>query len=208
VLAHGRGQILSGDWQAARQSGDEVIAICERHGFSARIANGFHIRGLARARLGELDHGIDDCRRALDAWRGEDVVFTTPELAASLAELLVSAGRASEAAAVMDFIDTLVAGTDEAGELSECQRVRGIIHGANGDPESAERWLDAAITTARAQSALLFELRATTRLAEVLATQGRRADAARRLANVYGSFTEGHGTPDLTAAREVLDRLS
>lgn len=72
---------------------------------------------------------------------------------------------------------------------------------------TAERWLEAAVTTARGQSAALFELRATTRLAEVLVSQGREADAARRLGEVYASFTQGHGAPDLEDAKAVLDRV-
>lgn len=36
---------------------------------------------------------------------------------------------------------------------------------------------------------------------------GRREDARRALADVHGWFTEGFGTPDLRAARALLDDL-
>jgi hypothetical protein len=107
----------------------------------------------------------------------------------------------------MDDVDALVAGTDEAAWLSECQRIRGMIAAAEGDVAEAEHWLEAAIRTARGQGAVLLELRATARLAEALATQGHQAEAGRRLGEIYGSFTQGRGAPDLQDAKTVLERM-
>ena len=124
-----------------------------------------------------------------------------------LADLLLMAGRVAEAGAVLDDVDLLVSGTDEAVVLAECQRVRAMIAQASGDAAGAERWLETAITTARRQAARMFELRAATRLAELLESHDRRPEASRRLGEIYGSFTEGHRTPDLRAAKALLDRL-
>jgi predicted ATPase len=164
-------------------------------------------RGAARAHLGELEEGIEDFREGRAIWRGSGVVFHAPEHAAELAGLLLMAGRVAEGHAVLEDVEGLVAGTDEAACLAECQRLRGMIAVADGDVATAERWLNTAIATARGQGAALFELRAMTRLTELLATQGREADAVRRLGDVYASFTQGHGAPDLQEAKAVLDRL-
>jgi hypothetical protein len=182
-------------------------AICLEHGFTARLGNALMHRGAARAHLGELEEGIEDFREGRAIWRGSGVVFHAPEHAAELAGLLLMAGRVAEGHAVLEDVEGLVAGTDEAACLAECQRLRGMIAVADGDVATAERWLNTAIATARGQGAALFELRAMTRLTELLATQGREADAVRRLGDVYASFTQGHGAPDLQEAKAVLDRL-
>jgi predicted ATPase len=49
--------------------------------------------------------------------------------------------------------------------------------------------------------------RATTSLARLLASQGRRDEARAMLAEIYGWFTEGFDTADLKDAKALLDRL-
>jgi predicted ATPase len=65
-----------------------------------------------------------------------------------------------------------------------------------------------AIETARKQQARSWELRATTSLARLLQSQSKRAEAHRWLAEIYGWFTEGFDTADLTEAKALLDELS
>jgi predicted ATPase len=52
-----------------------------------------------------------------------------------------------------------------------------------------------------------WELRATTSLARLLATQSRRDEARPMLAEVYHWFTEGFDTADLKDAKALLDEL-
>ena len=59
-----------------------------------------------------------------------------------------------------------------------------------------------------AKSAKLFELRATTSLARLLAKQGRRDEARAMLAEIYNWFTEGFDTADLKDAKALLDELA
>ncbi len=61
---------------------------------------------------------------------------------------------------------------------------------------------------AQSQSAKSLELRAATSLTRLLQRQGKREDARRELAEVYGWFTEGFATADLAAARALLESLS
>jgi class 3 adenylate cyclase/tetratricopeptide (TPR) repeat protein len=196
-----------GEWEAALADAEETVAIARRYGFSAFAARGLEFRGRARAALGNLSAGIADCREALMLWGKSGVVHTTPYIAADLADLLEQAGRSGEARSVLDEIDALVAGTDEAAVLAECQRVRGLIALEERDVPEAIDWLQKAIATSRRQAARLYELRATTAWAEVAMRHGETTDARRALANVYGWFTEGQRAPDLQRAKAVLDRI-
>jgi hypothetical protein len=45
-------------------------------------------------------------------------------------------------------------------------------------------------------------------LAQLLRVQARREEARTALLDLYGSFTEGWSTPDLTDARLLLDALA
>jgi predicted ATPase len=60
---------------------------------------------------------------------------------------------------------------------------------------------------ARTQGALLYELRGASHLARLWLEQKRPEDARQILAPVYGRFAEGFETPDLRAAKTLLDSL-
>lgn len=208
LLVRSNAALYFGNYEAVLAAADELIAICRQFGFKARLGNGLMRRGYARALLGEVEEGIEEFRQGRLLWGGPTVVFHALEWGSELAHLLLIAGKTDEAAAFLDEIDSTVSGTDEANGLSECQRIRGLIAAAEDDAALAERWFEMAIGTARRQGALLYELRATNALVEMLANQDRKAEALRRLGELYALFTQGYRAPDLQMARSLLDRLS
>lgn len=94
--------------------------------------------------------------------------------------------------------------------VAELHRLRAACHlaGSGDDRGAAEAALQAALTVARQQGARMWELRASCDLARLWAEQGERQKAHELLAPVYGWFTEGFDTPDLKAAKVLLDELS
>lgn len=76
------------------------------------------------------------------------------------------------------------------------------------DTKRAESCFERAIDIARRQEAKFLDLRAATTLAGLWRDEGRHQAARDLLSPVYGWFTEGFDTPDLKAARALLDRLS
>ena len=93
--------------------------------------------------------------------------------------------------------------------LAELHRVKGELLRARGAPLAAvEQCFDTAISVARNQDAKLWELRATASLARLWHAHGRSAEARDRLASIYGWFTEGFDSADLTGAKALLDELS
>jgi predicted ATPase len=77
-----------------------------------------------------------------------------------------------------------------------------------GAEDAAETSLQKAIEVARRQQARSWELRATTSLARLLQKQGKQEEARQVLAEIYGWFTEGFGTPDLKEAKALLEELA
>jgi predicted ATPase len=53
----------------------------------------------------------------------------------------------------------------------------------------------------------LLELRAASSLAGLLGDDGRRTEARAVLEPLYDAFTEGFDSPDLRAAKALLDQL-
>jgi class 3 adenylate cyclase/tetratricopeptide (TPR) repeat protein len=104
-----------------------------------------------------------------------------------------------------------VAETDEAIFAAELHRLTGVI--ALADPSArqaalAEQAFKTALDVARGQDAKLLELRAATSLASLWRDQGKGDEAETLLAPIYNWFTEGFGTPDVAAAKVLLDELS
>jgi predicted ATPase len=64
-----------------------------------------------------------------------------------------------------------------------------------------------ALAGAREHGTLSWELRAATSLARLLRNQRRPADAHACLQPIFDRFTEGFGTADLIAAKQLLDDL-
>jgi predicted ATPase len=73
-----------------------------------------------------------------------------------------------------------------------------------GDREAAANLLKQAIRSARAQSALAYELRSATSLALLLSESVQRDEARHVLRPIYDRLKEDIETPDLNAARELL----
>ena len=77
-----------------------------------------------------------------------------------------------------------------------------------GAVRAAEAHLQQALIWTRRQEILSMELRCATNLARLWHQHGRTEPARELLAPLYGRFTEGFDTPDLRAAKILLDHLA
>ncbi len=75
------------------------------------------------------------------------------------------------------------------------------------ESEAGECFLE-AIEIARKQQAKSLELRATMSLGRLWQSQGKKEEARKMLAEVYGWFTEGFDTKDLQEAKALLAELA
>ena len=118
-----------------------------------------------------------------------------------------------EAGRIAEGLALLEAGIEqfEPGWFTpELLRLKGELFLLQSTPaaaEAAEDLFRQALDEARRQEALSWELRAATSLARLLRNQGRPADAIACLQPIYDRFTEGFGTADLIAAKQLLDEI-
>jgi TOMM system kinase/cyclase fusion protein len=128
--------------------------------------------------------------------------------ASLVAELLAERGQDHEA---IEQLDDRIARHDDGSTyyVPELLRLKGqILAKTDENRGRGKRCLREAVRWARLGGALLFELRATRALAELLVAEGRGGDARTMLEDVLGRFGDGEDHPDLAAARATLARTS
>jgi len=77
-----------------------------------------------------------------------------------------------------------------------------------GLESEAKACFQQAIAIARQQGAKSLELRAVMSLSRLWQQQGKKKQARKLLAEIYGWFTEGFDTADLQEAKALLNTLS
>ena len=105
---------------------------------------------------------------------------------------------------------TLMDTTGERVWEPELHRLKGalLLQQSADNHTEAQACFQQALDVARSQQVKSLELRAATSLSRLWQEQGKRTEARQLLAEVYGWFTEGFGTPDLREAKALLDELA
>ena len=195
---------------AARQISERLIALSAEQGFAHWLAQGLVTRGWALAAQGHHEEGIARIREGLAAFRAIGVEALRPHDLCLLADACIKAGRLGDG---LDALSEALDATNKHGIRhceAEIHRLEGeiLLQQDDSNVEEAERCLRSAIDIAQQQNAKSFELRATTSLARLLASQSGRDEARTMLAEIYNWFTEGFDTADLKDAKALLDELA
>jgi class 3 adenylate cyclase/predicted ATPase len=197
-----------------QERAEAVIALANEQGFPFLAALGSSLRGWAVADQGQEEEGITQLRQGLAAWQAIGTVTLTPYYRALLAEAYGKRGQAEECLA---GLAEALAAVDKTGERfyeAELYRLEGEltlkskVQGPRSKIEEAEEYFERAIEIARQQQAKSLELRAVMSLSRLWQQQGKKAEAHRKLAEIYSWFTEGFETKDLQEARALLEELS
>jgi predicted ATPase len=206
VVAQGI-HLYRGEAADAVSMGDEIIALSREYELKQETEWGRSFQGAALAALGRTNEGIDQLKDSLAVQQAIGSGLVRTAFLALLAEMLAGADRIDEGLQAVDEGFAHAEKTLEGGYLAELHRMRGELLRLSGNQIAAEASLRLAIDRAIEQRAKSFELRAATGLAKLLMSAGRREEARAVLAPVYGWFTEGHTTRDLTAARATLTEI-
>jgi predicted ATPase len=193
----------------ARERADALIALAAEHGFSHWLAEGTLLRGWALAEDGALDEALEHMARGFAILRAEGSDIGMLYWLLTSAEVHGKAGRVGEGLALLDEALGAAQANNVRWYEAEVHRLRGcLLRGTDQpDPKRIEDCFQRAMAVAREQDARWWELRAATGLADIWSEQGRRGEAHDLLEPIYGWFTEGFDTPDLTEARLLLGRL-
>jgi tetratricopeptide (TPR) repeat protein len=165
----------------------------------------------AGARMGKINGAVDSIRAGIAVLDAINYYWGRGGLLSRLAEAQAVTGAVDDAFVTVE--QALESNPDELWYRSLMLQLRGELRlrcerGGATRLDLAERDFREAIELAREMSAKSPELRATTSLARMLASQGRRDEARTMLAEIYNWFTEGFDTLALKEAEALLDELS
>src|ERR1700730_14588640 len=126
-----------------------------------------------------------------------------PRLARAHAEL----GQFEETWGCVGEAMTAVETTKEKWCEAEIHRTAGELTPMSPEPDTAkaEAHFERALAVAPVPRAKSWELRTATSMARLRRDQGKRTEARDLLAPIYNWFTEGFDTPDLKAAKALLE---
>ncbi|MBV9739751.1 MAG: AAA family ATPase [Hyphomicrobiales bacterium] len=180
-----------------------------QHGSLVVVANATMLRGWALVTRGSVDEGLAALRKGLSNWRDTKSQYHVTNRLARAADALSAAGKTEEALAL---VDEALADVEKGATRwieSEAHRLKGELRRRYHptDLAACERCFQQALDIARRQSAKLLELRAASSLGRLWRDQGRLDDARSILISTYEGFTEGFDTPDLKAAKALIDEL-
>ena len=199
--------LWTGDLPGASNLIERLIVHAERHSLAPYRALGVALKGELAIARDEPEAGLGLLRSALETLRAQEFDLLIPGFIGALAEGLRKTGQLEEA---LFTINGAIARATNSGvemDLPELLRIKSQVLAARHDRESAVNCLTEALTVARAQSALAWELRSTMALARMLSEDGQRDQARHALALAYDRFTEGFETADLRLARALLEDL-
>jgi tetratricopeptide (TPR) repeat protein len=200
-----------GEARAALETAESVATESTRHGFSlwsslAKIQHGWAMIELGLGQQG----GIVEMNEGLRDYRATGAGIGQPYFLSLLAEAHERTGRFEDGLRTLREALAIVNEHDEGQPEAELNRLMGelLLKQNESNAPEARRCFERAIDIARKQSAKSFELRATTSLARLLVSQGRREEGRAMLADIYNWFTEGFDTADLKDAKALLNELS
>ncbi len=196
-----------GNLAMAAKYARELLDHSRRHYLPLWNAYGSGFHSVVAIRTGHSDTGSPTSDITLGELPAQNITFRFLTGLIELAGALTDAGRIVEGLAVVE------AGIEqsEPGWLTpELLRLKGellLMQSASAGAEAAKSLFQQALDEAHRQEMLSWELRAATSLARLLRLQEHPVDAIAHLRPVYNRFTEGLGTADLIAAKQLLDEL-
>jgi len=206
-------QHFRGENDAALESAERAIEVCEDSGFVVWLAHARLMHGRIVAELGDRAAGIDEMRQAYDLWAGTGAVVTTPFYLALRAEGLSFDSRPAEGLALLDRALEVIGRSGERYYEAEVRRLYGLLvvqdGAAKGQDRRAEgeQWLRGAYDCAQSLRVRSLGLRCATSLAELWASGAKRPQAIDMLASACQAIEEGTGTRDVAKARALLAAL-
>jgi class 3 adenylate cyclase/predicted ATPase len=202
--------IQCGDYAAAGAEADELVFLAEEKGASFWRALGMSVQGCLLVLTGKAADAVRIIISSITALRSTGSTLWMPMRLPYLARAYAELGQFGDAWRCIDEVLMAVETSKERWHEADIYRMAGEIALLSPAHASAkvETYFERALAVARAQQAKSWELRAAMSLARLWRDQGKRQQARDCLAPIYGWFTEGFDTRDLSQAKALLDALA
>jgi predicted ATPase len=196
--------------RCTQEHAEATIVLATEQGFPHWMALGSILRSWALAQQGQVRDGIAQINQGLITYRATGAEIERPYALGLLADVHGTMGQPEAGLTVLTEALSLADTTGARWYESELYRLKGelLLQQSLDNHTEADTCFQHAIRIAQSQQAKSWELRATTSLARLWQSQGKRAAAHALLAPVYGWFTEGFDTADLQEAKALLDALA
>jgi predicted ATPase len=198
-----------GNYAAANAQLNELVVLADEKAAMMWKATGMVRQGLVLALTGKASDAVQTLTAALTGRRSTGATQAAPLYLSYLAWAYADLGQFEDARRCIGEAMTLVETTKETWHEAEINRMAGEIALKSPQPDAAkaEAYFERGLAVARKQQAKSWELRAAMSMARLWRDRGKRQHARELLAPVYGWFTEGFDTLDLTQAKTLLDEL-
>jgi tetratricopeptide (TPR) repeat protein len=202
-------RLMRRELAAALEVAEQQLALCSEYALTNFLAGAIGVRGSVLAWQGHQE-GIPLIEQWIASGRRTGLRMMRPFELCSLALACIGFNRLERASGALDEALSIAELDGDRYCEAETHRLRGelLLKNDESNAAQAQASFERAIEVARNQLARSWELRATTSLARLLAHQGRRDEAHKRLVAIYGWFTEGFDTADLKDAKALLDELT
>jgi class 3 adenylate cyclase/predicted ATPase len=196
---------LTGEAAELERAANETLEQSREQGFPLFLAVGVVHAGWARVGKNELAVGSAQIRAGIAEFHATGATLNLPYFELHLAQAQAKLGEFAEALALIDGALLRTETSLDTYYVPELLRCKAELElGAGMSAEGALVSLRRALAVARAQKSRALELRVLCTL--LSAAPPAEADAAKlELGRVYGSYTEGHATRDLRAAKLLLE---
>jgi tetratricopeptide (TPR) repeat protein len=180
----------------------------EKHSLAPYRAVALGYKGRYLIRLGRTVDGVRLLRDAVEKLRNQRYELINSNFVSELAIRLAKQGALAEGLALLDESIAIQVRAKKALHLPVLFLAKGLALASGDAPDlqSAEEGFEKAMTLARQQSTLSFELRAGLELARIWMGRSEIQRAHDLIGLIYDCFSEGFATPDLILAREMLNR--
>jgi TOMM system kinase/cyclase fusion protein len=196
--------------QAVRTYAETLVTLSTEQGFAYFLALGTLMRGWAMCMQGEGTDGLAQIHQGFALLRATGSRYALSYYLTLLAEAYIASAQPAAALRVLAEAQEVVNTTGERMWEAEVYRLTGelLLQEAMGKREQeAEAYLERALAVAHHHQEKSLELRAAMSLGRLWQHQGRPRAARHLVTEVYNWFTEGFETPDLRAARTLLEEL-
>jgi class 3 adenylate cyclase/predicted ATPase len=195
------------DIGAVYERASELHDYASEQKLRVHCAKGAFFRGWARAMLYDTAAGLAEMLEGIASEKDADTPTDFPLYYEMLAEIYGKAGRVEDGLLAIDEAFAVASRQGIVFWNAELHRRRGVLLLASGQAAAARHCFEEALTCARTHAARSLELRAAVSLARLCNEQDELETATEIVRPLYEIFTEGHATPDLAEARQLIEEL-